>query len=49
MLPDNHYISDEDEELLEDPEYLEALAASFESDDDKISNDDDEILRQFGY
>lgn len=48
MNPENHYIDEEDEKLLNDPDFLEALSAGFESDDDDY-NDENEILEEYGY
>lgn len=50
MSPKNKYIDENEEELLDDDQYLEALSESFmEENDDSEKDETDALLQKLGY
>jgi len=48
MNPENHYIDEQEEELLNDPDFLDALASDYEDDNGNL-DDEKAILKEYGY
>lgn len=49
MNPENHYIDEQEEALLNDPDFIDALASEYEDDDDENLDDEEAILKEYGY